>query len=450
MPRRAPSISSERPLSALIASLTREELAEIVTTAVDRHEDVVRAVRLVAGRAQDDLSVVRREVDGALRTRRFLGYRESIDWAAGAQPVVAELELLVQTAPSPKLIQVVERAIGHVVRVLNHADDSAGAVGGLALELLELHVDVCDAGVADPIALAAWLARFAFVDQDLFEPDPVRYAGALGERGLAEYREAVANAPEPDSFAVRYARERLAILDQDLDAIVELMGGDLSNAHQFARVAEAMAELGRDDLVLDWTARGITETAGWQIDRLYDLACETHARRGEPLEALRLRRDHHERAPSFSTYTALRAAAEVVEAWHVECDAARAALERRDPRGYVYALLADGDTQLAWDVATALSSADALDGDDWLRLAEVREPVRPDEALAVYQRVADETLVRADARAYRKATKILERARSAAVAAARPDLFDGHVRRIRERYRRRPSLIAMLDRAGLA
>ena len=71
-----------------------------------------------------------------------------------------------------------------------------------------------------------------------------------------------------------------------------------------------------------------------------------------------------------------------------------------DPRGYVYALLADGDTQLAWDVATAPSSADALDGDDWLRLAEVREPVRPDEALAVYQRVADETLARADARAY--------------------------------------------------
>ncbi len=70
--------------------------------------------------------MLRREVDGALRTRRFLDYRESIDWAAAAQPVVAELELLVQTTPSPKLIQLVERAIGHVVRVLNHADDSAG------------------------------------------------------------------------------------------------------------------------------------------------------------------------------------------------------------------------------------------------------------------------------------------------------------------------------------
>jgi hypothetical protein len=450
MPRKASSVRSERPLSALIASLTREELAEIVTTAVDRHEDVVRAVRLVAGRAQDDLSVLRREVDGALRTRRFLDYRESIDWAEAAQPVVAELELLVQTAPSPKLIGLVERAIGHVVRVLSHADDSAGAVGGLARELLELHVDACEAGMADPIELAAWMARFAFVDQDFFEPDPVRYARALGQRGLAEYREAVANAPAPDSFAVRYARERLAIVDQDLEAIVELVGGDLSHAHQFARVAEAMAELGRDDLVLDWAGRGIRETAGWQIGRLYDLACETHTRRGEPLEALRLRRDHHERTPSFSTYAALRGAAEVIDAWHVECDGARAVLERHDPRGYVYALLADGDAQLAWDVATSPASLDALDGDDWLRLAEVREPVRPDEALAVYQRVADEMLVRADVRTYRKATKILKRARSAAVAAARPDLFDSYVRRIREQYRRRPSLIAMLDRAGLA
>jgi hypothetical protein len=37
-----------------------------------------------------------------------------------------------------------------------------------------------------------------------------------------------------DSFAARYARERLAILDGDTDAIVELLGGELNAAHQFA------------------------------------------------------------------------------------------------------------------------------------------------------------------------------------------------------------------------
>lgn len=70
--------------------------------------------------------------------------------------------------------------------------------------------------------LAAWMVRFRFEDQDFFEPDPVRYGKALGERGVAAYRNAVAEYGS-DSFAARYARERLAVLDGDVDRIVELV-----------------------------------------------------------------------------------------------------------------------------------------------------------------------------------------------------------------------------------
>ena len=38
--------------------------------------------------------------------------------------------------------------------------------------------------MVDPVKLAAWMVRFWFVDQDLFEVDPVRYQKALGEEGL--------------------------------------------------------------------------------------------------------------------------------------------------------------------------------------------------------------------------------------------------------------------------
>ncbi|MFT3851308.1 MAG: hypothetical protein QM733_00985 [Ilumatobacteraceae bacterium] len=44
------------------------------------------------------------------------------------------------------------------------------------------------------------------------------------------------------SFAARYAHERLAIIDRDVDRLVELLGGDLSASHQYVRVAEAMIE----------------------------------------------------------------------------------------------------------------------------------------------------------------------------------------------------------------
>ena len=335
-----------------------------------------------------------------------------------------------------------------MVKVIQHADDSAGLIGDLARELLALHARACDAGVADPVKLAAWMIRFRFADQDFFQVDPVRYASALGDVGLAAYRKAVATHQNEDSFATRYVRERLAILHGDTDAIVELLGGELNAAHQYVRVAEAMAELERDDDVLAWTARGIAETNGWQTAKLYDLACAVQTRRAEPLEVLGLRRAQHERMASLATYTGLRAASEAVVAWELERDDARAPLRRRDLGGLIDALLGDGDAELAWE--TAVANPDRDPGPHrWLRLAESRETQSPADALAVYWRVVDNVLQETDRRAYAAAIKILKRARAAAETPGELDAFTQDVARLRERHRRRPTLTAMLDKAAL-
>ncbi len=292
------------------------------------------------------------------------------------------------------------------------------------------------------------MIKFGFDDQDFFEVDPVRYANALGEDGLAAYREAVGSRAGGRSFAVRYAHERLAVLDGDVDALVRLLGGDLTRPHQFIDVAEAMGELGRDDDVLAWSRRGIAQTSGWQVAKLYDLACGVHAGRGEPLEVLALRRAQHERMPSSETYRALRNAAEALDAWPVERGAARATLQRADPRGFVNALLADGEPGLAWDAAIA-APRDALGSDLWLRLAESRERDEPADALAIYQRVVGEVLETTDRRAYRSAARILGRAQAAAQSAGELDAFGEYLARLREQHRRRPTLIEILDKANL-
>ena len=219
--------------------------------------------------------------------------------------------------------------------------------------------------------------RFWFVGQDVFEVDPVRYQKAIGETGLTAYRQAVAAREHEDTFALQYARERLAVLDGDSERIVALLGGDLTRPHQFVQVAEVMAELGRDDDdVLAWCERGIAETQGRQTARLYDLACKTHPRRGKPLQVLRLRRSQHQRMPSLSSHHALRRAAAAVDAWAVERDAARSALRERDPRAFVDALLSDGDARLAWDTAQA-AKPEELGSELWLRRAESRETATP-------------------------------------------------------------------------
>src|SRR5215210_2208481 len=336
MSGRRSRIRSEAPVETLVAGLTVDELREVVAAAVDRHDDVERQVRLIAGRGGGDLSQLRAEIDRGLRTRRFLGYGESAGWARAARPIVAELDYAVDQSPSRALVELLQRAVGHVVKVIMHADDSDGLIGDLARELLALHARACDAGVADPVELAAWMVRFGFDDQDFFEVDPVRYASALGEAGLAAYRDAVTGRRDGDSFAVRYARERLAILDRDIDALVRLLGGDLTTPYQFIGVAEAIRELGLDDEALAWAKRGIAQTSGWQVSQLYDRACDVQ--RAEPVDVLALRRAQHERMPSSATYRALRTAAEALDAWPLEQDAARATLQRTDVRAFVDAL----------------------------------------------------------------------------------------------------------------
>lgn len=447
LPRRSTRPTSAPELEAVVQSLSREQLAEVVLAAADRHADVERAARLVAARADGDLAQLRTAVDRGLRTRRFLDYRESIAWARAADPILAELDALAGTEPSRELVELLQRAVGHVVKVITHADDSSGTIGDLAQRLLDVHAKACDAAVADPVKLATWMIRFRFADQDFFEVDPVRYASALGERGLAAYRKQVAEAESDDSFAVRYGRERLAILDKDLDAIVTIFGCDLGGPYRFLRIAEAMSEIGRLDLALHWAERGIAETQGWQVGQLYDLACRTHDQLGQPTEALRLRRAHHQRMPSISTYGALKRAAEELDVWQVEREAARAALRDADVRAFVSVLLDDGDDQFAWDTSARL--AEGLGPDLWLRLAERRELDHPSDAVTVYMRVADEVLETADRRAYQQAARILKRARSAAQAAGQLDAFSSTIARLRETHRRRPTLIEILDRAKL-
>lgn len=69
--------------------------------------------------------------------------------------------------------------------------------------------------------------------------------------------------------------------------------------------------------------------------------------------------------------------------------------------------------------------------------------------LAVYLRLADAVLERADKCAYRDAVRHLKGARRAATNAEQLPEFAGQLTALRERKRRRPTFMAMLDKAGL-
>ncbi len=334
-----------------------------------------------------------------------------------------------------------------------NADDSNGQIWLLARDLLELHVGVCDGGVADQVALAKWMVRFTFEDQDFFVVDPVRYAVALGEEGLSVYRaevtrRAIGVGDRERSFAERYSRQRLAIIDRDVPALIEELGGDLSSPHQFSRVVEAMLELDDPDAALEWAQRGIAETDGWQVAKLYDLAASILSDRGEDDGVFRLRLQHHQRMPSGSTYRSLRTAAEVTGRWSDVRSDARELLEARSPGDYIDALLADHDTAEAWTAAMS-NAAWQLDDRQWERLAAERESDDPAAAFDVYLRLADSALQAANRNAYRTAVRHLQAAGRCASRANLDAALHQHMVNLRNVHRRRPTFIAMLDKAKL-
>jgi uncharacterized Zn finger protein len=63
--------------------------------------------------------------------------------------------------------------------------------------------------------------------------------------------------------------------------------------------------------------------------------------------------------------------------------------------------------------------------------------------------VVDELLIETGRRSYARAVPVLKRARRAAEAADHSEWFVTRLTDLRESHRRRPTLIAMLDKAGL-
>jgi hypothetical protein len=404
----------------------------------------------MAKRTGPDMTQLRAEVDASLRTQHSLDYWESSDWASGATPVVVAIGELLAVSPSAELLKLIERAIDHVVKVIGGADDSNGEIGGLIASLLELHVQACDAGVADPSELARWLVRFTLEDQDIFILDPKRYVDALGQAGLVVYRQEIARRRrgETQPYALRYVDERLAVLDGDVEKIIQLLGGNLTSPYQFIQVTEAMVDLGRDDDALAWAQRGIVQTDGWQVAQLYELAAAAHLRRGAPEEVLKLRWEEHRRMTSSTTYTLLREAAEATSVWDSERSSARSVLEAQDLGGLVDVLLADREPEEAWRVAN--------DHPDWdpgerrlKQLAKSRESSNPADAMVAYFKLADRELETTGRTAYTQAAALLRQGRRAADAAGLRGEFSEHVTALRAKFRKRPALIEILDRSAL-
>lgn len=397
-----------------------------------------------------------------IRTRAQV-WRWSVANQQGRQMLdaVEILEAAAETDDPADVFAVTQKAIASALKVIMRADDSSGIIGSACRQLLDLHPKVA-ARARPPVAkLVDWMIKFQFDNEaDYFELDPVAYAPALGDKGMASYRSKLAEleaglgtrpdvgeqwkSPHSAEWSkLEWNAQRLAVLDRDIEAIIRTHARDRRVAAWLQETAEALAEIGEFDLAIDWAAQAVHLDHGFQSLRAGEYWCELLAEH-RPDELLAARLEVFRRWPSSGTAAALYRDARAAWLEHSEEVTQRLAASPRD--AVTFALQTLKDARYAWELAHSL----ALDDDrTWSDLAKAYEKVEPTAVLPVLSRLALNELDETGAQHYQIAARRLKKMRKLAAGTEFAVDVDVLISELRETHRRRPRLQYEFDRAGL-
>lgn len=456
-----------------------ERLAEMILDLAERDPALLDRLDLAARAAAGDAAVLaqrcRAALKRALRTGRFVEYREAGAWVAGVLDVLESFKGLLPAGHAALVMELVTELFRRLPGALETVDDSDGGGGEIAERAAALHLAACEALRLEPVALARDLFRLETGEPfGTFRGASGAYGHLLGPVGLAEYRrlaEAAWDAlpktrvrrggvlaADEESFA-RYTLfpilDDFAARDGDMDRRIALRAAGLSQAHDYLRLAEFCLKGGREIEAVRWAEEGAFLFDDPSNEPLLLFLAERHraAKRASEAEAVLWR--GFDRQPSMRLYEALAKGSRARSATRTAMtDRALAALEtrlaKRSPRtGWdgigvsglmVEILIREGRLNAAWEAVRRHGCHDGL----WRQLAEASEAVRPAEAIAVYQRLVEAQVGLTNKHGYAEACRLIGR-----IAAVRARLGEDraqqtYVEELLTRHRAKRNFVAML------
>jgi hypothetical protein len=396
-----------------------------------------------------------------IRTRADL-HRWGAATAHGHQmhEAIDVLEQAIGTTAPAEAYTVAHKALASAVKVIARADDSSGIIGDACHRLLTLHPRLAAAARIPADRLVPWMMRFQFDGEvDYFELDPVAYAPALGDQGLQTYRSrldairaGLSPQPDPHDFSdpdrhTRWVLEwndrRLAVLDQDTEAIIRTHAKDRKVAAWLQDTAQAFEEIGQIDLALDWAQQATDFGPGHQSQRAAEYWCAL-LHQHQPERHLQARHHVFRRWPTASNAARLHAAAG--PAWADYEAEVTTALEAKPTDAITFTLTTLKDPHRAWQLAHDL---DLTSDHTWGELATAYEPIDPAAVLPIHQRLVKNTLTNTGAAYYRDAARRLARMQRLAAGTEHADEITDFITQLRETHRRRPRLQQEFDRQQL-
>lgn len=476
------------PVDRFLAGLDRDALIELITSEMDRDEELAARVRLraaMAAPAGEGMPALEQALDRATNIRGILPYGEVAAFARGVDDTADMLDRLVRDGRPAVAIDLAERALRRLEQALEQADDSDGLIGDLLDRFQTLHLDACRAARPDPVKLAKRLFRWELAgDWEVFRGAARRYADVLGEAGLATYRRLAeaewARIPalgpgdedttdeDGDRFDVTYMMESLAHASQDVDMEIAVLSRDLSSAYGFVRIAQLCRDAGRGDEALDWAERGARAFPSRTDARLREFLADEYLRRSRGDQAMALIWAEYSEGPGLETYKLLKQYADRIEAWAAwrprALDELRRSIEQamaaeparpQSPRfrwqqpadgsRLVDILLWEGHVDEAWDEGRRLGCRRGT----WLELARRSEETRPEDALAVYRQEMAALFGVTDKRVYAEVVDLLRRIRTLMSRLGTEADFAAYATGVRAANARRPAFLALFDAARL-
>lgn len=468
--------SESKTIRAFLNRSDRQALEAIVL----RHaalNDKFATDLLVAAQEQglNDPGVVKERIRKAFDIRGFVDYGAMPSFVARAAPVVELLEGMLSAGDMASALELSTQAAQRGLKALEHCDDSDGGMGGIVGNIAAVHLQAARQGRMASSELAKNLFDLQLADGFGFFPLEA-YLPALGEDGLAAYRKLAETAwkkippKAPGSEgnngdARRYQltgiMRTLARMDNDADALVDVLRRDLTQPHTWLEIAGTLAKAEQHDEALQWAEdahKAFKNRLNIPLDDF--LAAEYHRRKRHD-DAIALRWSRFESHPHLDGYKKLKAAADRAKNWKPWREKALALLRKptsarpraRDVFSYVDSkasvliqiFLWEGDPHAAF----AEARASGYPGHLWLDIAQALETDSPADSIAIYQKQIEPIISLTNNQAYDQAADILRRIRDLMVRAGKNGEFAPYLDTLRIQHKAKRNFMQRLDRIAV-